>query len=222
MQVKKWFSKLMDCFYPPHCVFCGKVISSGKQVCNQCIHEIKPINSVKRIKLVNCGKTISCVVPYAYQNHVKNSIIQFKFHNKRKFSEYYAEKMAELIMSSYKALHIDVVTSVPISNDRLKIRGYNQSELIAVELVKLLNLQYKPLLIKKAENKEQHKLSMREREKNVKGVYQAINLNLIQGKTILVIDDIVTTGATLSECAKELFQANAKEVFCAAVAQVMF
>jgi ComF family protein len=212
----------MDYLFPPHCIFCDKIISAGKQVCDKCIQEIKPINSIKRINLSECGKTILCVIPYAYQDHVRNSIIQFKFHGKKQFATYYAAKMAGQIMSSISTLHIDIVTCVPISQNRMKIRGYNQSELIAIELVKLLNLSYQPLLIKKTDNKEQHKLSMRERKKNVKGVYQAINPDKIDGKTILLIDDIVTTGATVSECAKVLFLANAKEVICAAVAQVEF
>ena len=222
MRVKEQFNRLMDYLFPPHCIFCSKVIPVGKQICDKCSQEINPINSVKRINLVECGKTITCAVPYVYQNQVRNSIIQFKFHGKRQFAKFYAEKMAKLIMESYCTLHIDIVTCVPISQNRLNIRGYNQSELIALELVKLLNLPYKSLLAKKSDNKEQHKLTMQERKKNVKGVYMAINPDLIDDKTILLIDDIVTTGATVSECAKELFLANANDVICAAVAEVIF
>ncbi|HEX3038561.1 MAG TPA: ComF family protein [Oscillospiraceae bacterium] len=222
MRVKERFNRLMDYLFPPHCIFCDKVISAGKKVCDKCSQEIKPINSVKRINLKECGQTISCVIPYPYQDHVRNSIIQFKFHGKKQFAVYYAKIMVEEIVKSFSTLHIDIVTCVPISKQRMKIRGYNQSELIAKELVKLLNLSYQSLLIKGTDNKEQHKLSMRERQKNVKGVYEVINPDKIVGKTILLIDDIVTTGATISECAKVLFGANAKEVICAAVAQVVF
>jgi ComF family protein len=212
----------MDFLFPPHCVFCDKIIPAGMQVCENCSQDIKQINSIKRINLPECGKNITCLVPYSYQDKVRESIIQFKFHGKKQYANYYASKIAEFVMESYNTLHIDLVTCVPISNERLKSRGYNQSERIALELVKRLNLPYEPLLIKKADNREQHKLSMRERKKNVKGVYQANHSDLISGKTILLIDDIVTTGATLAECAKELFQADAKEVICAAVAEVLF
>lgn len=212
---------LMDLLFPPHCIFCNQVVPAGLQICESCHKGIKQINSVKRINLPDCGKTISCAVPYSYQGKVRNSILQFKFYGKKQYASFYAEKMAAFIMESFSTLHIDIVSCVPISQKRQKSRGYNQSELLALELVKLLNLSYVPLLIKKTDNQEQHKLSMRERKKNVKGVYEVIDSNCINGKTVLLIDDIVTTGATLSECAKELFQANAKEVICSAIAEVM-
>lgn len=220
MKTNNWFIRLLDCIFPPRCVFCGKAISSGEQICSECASNNKKMNSVRCIELPDYEKTIQCAIPFLYDGNVRNSIIQFKFYGKKQYAAYYASVMAEQIANNFLALHIDVVTSVPISEARMKVRKYNQSELIAKDIAKQLNLSYKSLLIKTKNNKEQHKLHVKERRQNVKGVYQAVNAKEIEGRTVLLIDDIITTGATVSECCRVLFLANAKSVICAAAAQV--
>lgn len=222
MKIKAVFSALVDLIFPPHCVFCGKIILSGTRVCEKCSHEISCINAVKCIYIPSAGETILCAVPYRYEDKIRQSIINFKFYGQKQFGNFYAEKMAGHISKSFSQLHFDVVTSVPISAKRRKHRGYNQSELLARAAAKLLNLPYYEYLIKTADNKEQHKLSEKQRQKNVKGVYQPINEDKIVGKNILLIDDIVTTGATLRECATVLFQSGVGVIACAAIAEVEF
>lgn len=107
----------------------------------------------------------------------------------------------------------DMIISVPVSRKRKKERGYNQSELIAKEISKKLNMEYaKDVLYKTKNTIAQSKLNKEEREENAKGVYEIKNLNKITGKKILLIDDIYTTGSTVNECSKILKQANPKKI----------
>jgi competence protein ComFC len=221
MKVKSTISALIDLLFPPHCIFCGAVIPSGTQICEKCEEEISNIDAVKYMNVPEAGKTILCVVPYSYSGQVRQSIIRFKFQGQKQFASFYGEKMGEQIQKSELNLDFDAITSVPISAQRRKSRGYNQSELIARVVANRMGLPYREYLMKITDNKEQHKLSQKERQKNVRGVYQPLQQEEMIGKNILLIDDIVTTGATLSECALVLFQSGANEVNCAAIAQVV-
>ena len=221
MRAKQAVSTLMDLIFPPRCIFCRAVIPSGAQICKKCDEEIQHINAVKSMNVPVAGKTISCAVPYSYDGQVRQSIIRFKFQGQKQFAAFYAEKIGEQIQKSYGNLKFDAITSVPISSKRRKLRGYNQSELIARAVSKQINLPYRDYLRKVTDNKEQHKLCEMERRKNVRGVYRPLHEDEIIGKKILLIDDIVTTGATLCECVSVLFQSGAAEVACAAIAEVV-
>ena len=112
----------------------------------------------------------------------------------------------------------EVVVSVPISKERLKERGYNQSELIAKKTAECLGIPYANCMIKTKHNSEQHRLHLKDRKENVKGVYELEENKHITNKKVLLVDDIVTTGYTLAECASVLMEHGAKEVLCGAVA----
>lgn len=220
MKNKGIFAALLDMIFPPRCVFCNEILLPGAKVCKKCAKEIIQINHVKCIVLPASGKAISCVSPFAYENKIRQSILQFKFHGHRNFAGIYAEKMAELVQKQFPEISFDFITSVPISSERRKIRGYNQSELLARSVSQCLSVPYDDCLVKIKNNREQHKLSEKERFKNVLGVYQVENAEKISGKSVLLVDDIVTTGATLSACAAMLYQNGAKFVACATVAEV--
>jgi competence protein ComFC len=220
MGFKKAFSTFIDLIFPPRCVFCGAVVPSGLPVCKACEDHIPYVRAVKYMNISGMGKTITCTVPYSYNGMVRQSIIRFKFQNQKQFASFFAEKVAEQIRIGYPNIEFDMVTSVPISSKRRKLRGYNQSELIAADVALRLGLPYRESLRKIVDNKEQHKLSEKERRRNVRGVYQPLCKEETAGKKILLIDDIVTTGATLCECASVLYKNGAAEVACAAIAQV--
>ncbi len=220
MGFKKAFGAFIDLIFPPRCVFCGAVVPGGLPICKACEGKIPYARATKYMNIPETGKTITCTVPYSYSGEVRQSIIRFKFQNQKQFASFFAEKVAEQIRIGYPDIRFDVVTSVPISAKRRKTRGYNQSELIAAETALYLVLPYRESLVKISDNREQHKLSEKERRRNVRGVYQPLCADETAGKRILLIDDIVTTGATLCECASVLYRSGAAEVTCAAIAQV--
>src|SRR5699024_3264493 len=100
-----------------------------------------------------------------------------------------------------------VITWIPVSLQRKKQRGYDQSELLARRMGKVWKRPASPLLLKKKDNKTQHELSKKERLLNVKGVYEA--QGEITGKRILLVDDILTTGSTMQEAASVLWKNGA-------------
>ena len=107
----------------------------------------------------------------------------------------------------------DIIIPVPIHKKRYKERGYNQSELLASEIARTLNISIeKHVLTKNVNNTPQSKLSKIERKNNANGVYKIINAQKIKNKKIIIIDDIYTTGSTANECSKVLKQAGASEI----------
>ena len=114
---------------------------------------------------------------------------------------------------------VDVVTWVPISRLRRFVRGYDQDELLARAVAAELNLPCRPLLTKIRHNRTQSGIQgYAKRRANVLGVYRCPEPEAVAKQRILLVDDILTTGATLSECARVLLTAGAKEIHCAVVA----
>ncbi len=218
MKTKPNLSAFMDLIFPPRCVLCGAVIRSADKVCQACAQEIEHIHAKKCIYVPGAGQTILCTVPYVYDGKVRESIIRFKFYGQTGSADFFGGQIAGELLEN--ASEFDFITAVPISVPRRRLRGYNQSELIARAASKRLGLPYRESLVKTTDNKEQHKLSEKERRKNVCGAYRLVSKDEIYGKHILLVDDIVTTGATLCECAEVLFQGGAKSVSCAAIAEV--
>lgn len=218
VKIRKLLLLCLEFLFPPHCVFCDKIVAPGCKICNECAKEVVPVHAVRCMNPSGSGQNIPCIVLYAYKGKVRNSMIRFKFYGDQGNASVYAQKLSECIHSKMADEPTDLVTAVPISRERRKTRGYNQSELIAREIACCLDLPYQECLDKKEDNPEQHLLSRTGRIENVKGLYEG-NQAQIQGKRILLIDDIVTTGSTLCECAGVLTKCGAKSVVCAAVAE---
>lgn len=218
MKIKKFLFFCLELFFPPHCVFCDKIISPGTKICKACADTIAPVNEFRCMKLPDYGQNIPCIVLYSYEAQIRDSIIRFKFYGEKKNADFYADQLSNLIRNQMQST-FDLVTAVPISRERKQGRGYNQSELIARKVADQLGFPYEECLEKFRDNQEQHRLPRLERVKNVAGVYRA-DKNRTEGKRILLVDDIVTTGSTLCECAGILLKAGARNVSCAAVAQV--
>lgn len=219
MNLKKIILFCLELLFPPRCVFCGRIVAPGTKICPECAKEVSPVNAVRRMKLPGSGKAIECAVLYAYRDRVRQSIIRFKFYGEKSNADFYAEKLAELVEKHLDPSRFDLVTAVPVSEERKKSRGFNQSELLARPLARKLGLPYAECLVKVRDNPEQHLLSRQKRLRNVRGVYRALRPQT-PGKRILLVDDIVTTGSTLSECARTLYAGGAAGVGCAALAQV--
>ncbi len=217
MRLKPAVSSFLNLIFPPRCALCGAVAPSAGMVCPDCQRENPCVHAKKRIFVPEAGQTIVCKVPYEYNGKIRQSIIRFKFYGQLQSAAFFGMKVAEEFTENKD--QFDLVTAVPVSAERLRQRGYNQSERIARVAAEKLEIPYKECLMKTADNKEQHKLEKKERKRNVQGVYSPIGQEIV-GKRILLVDDIVTTGATLCACAEVLFAGGAKEVCCTAVAEV--
>ncbi len=152
-----------------------------------------------------------------YSNFVKNIIYRFKNGDR-----YLFKPLAELTAQTLKenGAQFDIILSVPVTEKVLKKRGYNQSRLIAEHIALLTGKEYIDALIKVKETPFQKNCPAAERRKNVEKAFKVTDKGIVTGKRVLIADDIITTGSTLSECALTLKKAGAAETICCTFAAV--
>ena len=152
-----------------------------------------------------------------YKDNVRRSILRYKFYGARSYAPVYGRLLAMKIQK--EDLSFDVLTYVSTGWLRRLKRGYDHAALLAEAVGKELGITPIKTLQKIRQTKPQSRIkSEAARRANVLGAYRVIDPELVKGKRVLLLDDIITTGATVSECAKILLIAGAKEVYCAAVA----
>lgn len=215
--MSKIFDYILDLVYPRKCVFCGNILDKT-DICNECLKTL-PLTKGDEV-LQKLSFIPKCVSPLFYEDKVRESFLRYKFMGVQAYSLRYGKFMTECIENNLDCSGIDVISCVPLSSKRLRRRGYNQAELLAKEIAKSLNIPFMPLLKKNKDNPAQSGAkSAKERLSNVVGVYSLQGKTRLEGKTVLLVDDIVTTGATLSECARMLRKAGAERVYAATLAR---
>lgn len=230
MSEKSFLNLLKSAFYPNRCAGCGKVISVDMDWCAECegdIHDIfAPVCGKCGLNAERCICSTQKVfnwdliaAPFYYDGAVREAIQRFKFDDNPKLSVLFAKYMQPSVEMQCSVDTIDLIACVPMTEKNKRARGYNQSELIAKELSKSMSIPFYPDLIKKVrDTKTQHSLSAQQRIGNVFGAYNVSKDISIDGKTVLLCDDIKTTGATLAECSKILKFSGAEKVYCACIA----
>jgi ComF family protein len=211
----RWIHALLDLVFPPKCILCGKLLKKGEtDLCKHCRVETPEYPSGKR-KLQFLDSFTSV---WYYEEYPRKSILRYKFGGRRHYAPAYGRILAMKILREQEA-SFDCLTWVPVSPLRKLSRGFDQVALLALNVGKELEIQPVPLLKKIRHNRRQSGIpDAAMRRANVLGAYRAENLSQIQGKKILLLDDVLTTGATVEECARVLLTAGAKEVHCAAIA----
>lgn len=206
--------KIKNAFYPERCPYCTKVIPMGELYCGECAKEL---TGITYHTFARGGHLVVSAVPYT--GVFAQGIKRFKFNNGRQYAYQLARLTAEAIAKEFKNETFDFIAYVPLHPKKLEERGYNQSELLAKELSLLLDIPVTDALKKTRDNQPQHTIkTASEREKNVRGVYKLTSKNIAENKRLLLIDDIITTGNTLGECAKILCEGKALSVLCATFA----
>lgn len=157
-------------------------------------------------------------VPLRYETLVKEGILSLKRGNNKNFGEYTGKLLAGIVLSDFSDCIFDMVIPVPMSDSSFSKRGYNQAEIIASEIAAVLGIPVEnKILFKKNTAYSQHYLGRAERMKNI----SAINIRdvMLQGKRIILCDDVITTGSTVNRCAALLKEKGAESVLLAAAAQ---
>ena len=206
---------LLDLIYPPKCVVCHKLLESSRApVCPHCMDNLPEHDGADpHVRFAD-----RCVATCFYEEPLRASIHRFKFGGCRQYAAVYGKWMAVTIGDKL-AGKFDLITWAPVSRKRLKSRGYDQAELLCRALARELGMTPERMLEKHTDNPAQSGMSSAEaRRKNARGVYRVTDAERVAGARILLIDDIVTTGATLSECCRVLRAAGAADVVCAALA----
>ncbi len=186
------------------CDHCGRSVVSPTSICDDCAGFEWSFNQARS--------------PFYYAPPIDNLIRRHKYDNRRYLSKVFVEFMSSVYAKYF--VDADVMTFVPMTEKARRKRGFNQSELIARRLSEKTGLKTECLLEKTMETERQAKLGRAERLSNLKGSFIARNKGLIKGKTILLIDDVMTTSATAESVSSVLKKAGAKKVYVLTVASV--
>jgi len=188
------------------------------EICRECYGRI-PFTGSWEMETVygSCCSRIICLCDYS--GIIKDALVRFKFHNRPGYGKTLASLLADKVTSFAADSGFDLITCVPLHPNRLIERGYNQSEILCRELGKRTGMPVNTHILKRIKNTQaQSLLAGKERYSNVKEAFQVVDAEPVRGKSVLLVDDILTTGNTLNECARVLKNAGAAEVTAAVIA----
>lgn len=206
---------LLDLLFPPKCPFCGKLLEKKEPLCSKCQRELPWLTGEQERGEVEFLKDWVCV--FRYEDKVRRAIHGFKFNGRSGRSASFGPLIAQAVRD--RGISADVVSWPSLSPKRLRQRGYDQAKLLAVEVGRALELPVLRTLDKEERSAQSGLKGEAERRANLLGAYTAHAPEAFQGKRILLVDDVLTTGSTLSECAGTLLRAGAEAVYGAALAK---
>lgn len=214
MTARRWLGRLLNLLYPPKCPFCGALSPGGEvSLCPRCEQALPWAEGTFSAQGFDSG-----VFVLYYEGAVRESLLRYKFGGCSGYAGVYGPLLAQRIAEGLGG-RFDLISYVPVSRWRRATRGYDQSELLARAVARCYGAQPVVTLHKRRQNRTQSQLhSAGARRANVSGVYMPVGPERFAGQRVLLIDDIVTTGATLSEAARTLRAAGAADVVCAALA----
>ena len=212
MSIYSKIKRLLLIFYPAKCINCGEVIENKNPFCENCSKKFPPTRRLRYIEINN--KKIKCISAFHYGDKIREAICDFKFRDRKNYAGFFAASISEVLLPEDEVKKFNYITAVPLSKQRYKERGYNQAELVAKDLCERIDIEYNEILEKIKDNKTQHTLNLEERKVNVKGVYATSKRFDLRGKNVIICDDIITTGNTLSECVKMLMDSGCENILC--------
>ncbi len=218
------FDKLLGLIAPHHCIVCT---DEDYVLCYDCASQIDELPSSCYV----CHKATTDFAPclehitkkspkhvwfvFSYEKSIKKLLWAYKFQQQRAG----AVDIAKIICGNLPNIPPEtLITYVPTTPEHIRLRGFDHSKLIAIEVSKILGLNYHNLLTRNP-GAVQHTLNRRQRLAQIKNAYSPINEYLSSGANILLIDDVITTGATIGECARQLYSVGAKSVNVATLAR---
>ena len=211
---------ILDLIYPPVCGVCGKIDKNS--LCKKCEIQLRKqaVYGIDHYSQDSDQIIDEHLYIFMYGGVIRQIFLNYKFNEKaylyKTFTNFLLknEKFVEIIKS------YDIIIPVPVSKERRKKRGYNQSGLIAKEISKKLNIPINQTSLKKVKNiVAQSTLNKEQREKNIQGAYIMKNAKSLKSKKVLIIDDIYTTGSTINECSKILYEVGTNKIGALTIAK---
>ena len=209
--MKEWLYSFLSLFFPRCCLVCGRTLAKGEEcLCTGCNiglprtgYHLQKDNPVEKMfwGKIPLGHATSCFF-YRKGNDCQAILYELKYNGQKEIGEIMGRYMAAELLPSGFFEGIDVIIPVPLHKKKQKLRGYNQSEWLACGVSALAALPVKTDAVIREKNTEtQTKKSMSERWENVDGIFLLKSPEWFKGKHILIIDDVLTTGATTVACA---------------------
>ena len=191
------------------------------QICSKCYKEI-PFTDEYFIRTEGTSDKAGCdgaICVCQYTGIIKDSLIRFKFYNKPGYYRTFAKLLANRIIKMTDNRKFDIIISVPLHKKKELSRGYNQAYLISKALSKEISIpEFSYLLERSRSTDAQSLLGKGNRQENVRNAFRVTNKDMVKDKSVLIVDDIMTTGCTVDECSRMLKEAGAKSVIAAVVA----
>lgn len=214
----KW---LLNLIFPPKCIFCANILDINTEIyiCGDCYKKIPFVEETNASfnKGFNYYDDMICVCKYS--GIIKDALRRFKFSNKPAYAKTFSLLLLQKLKEMTNGHVFDIIISVPLHKQKELARGYNQSYLISKEISRGLGICEQSAVLKRIRNTDsQSRLEKNMRLTNVKDAFMVNNAAAVTGKTILIIDDILTTGSTLNECCRVLKQAGAVKAIAAVIA----
>lgn len=211
-------SFLLDLFYPPKCPFCGRVVDRGAPIpCPKCQSTLPWTDPEETLSPPEgCD---ACLSPLWYRDQTREAVRRYKFQGGQNHAAVLGGLMAQCLNSRWDG-PVHLVTWAPLSAQRRKERGYDQAELLARRVGELCALPTVPTMEKARNTAVQSQIDDDSvRLANVQGAYRLLPGTDLSGQTVVLVDDVVTTGATLSQCAALLKEAGAAQVVALTLAR---
>lgn len=211
---------LQQLVYGNRCRLCAEIIPIGKMLCTSCNPESYRAPREELSRRVLTGHSFDGhTCPFYYEEIIRTGIHNFKYKGYKRCSDFFAEEMIKVIERDYGDEIPDYITCVPMTKKKKRLREYNQCEKLLSHIAAAFAYPKTPdILIKIKETQSQVELSGKKRLTNLKGAFRVNDKYNISGKTILLCDDVMTTGSTLEECSATLKKAGAKRVICVTAA----
>ena len=231
MMNRKPLSKILDILYPRICPICNEIVSQkGADICRSCERKLTYVGDSYCMR---CGKPVADEAEFCsdcmrigheydegcaalvYDEYMSKSIYRFKYNGKKEFAEFYGRVMYERLHRMIDAWDVCAIIPVPMHKDKLRKRGYNQAALIAKELSARTKIPlYEDVVSRKHATAALKNMGAKERQNNLKKAF-IVDRNVVKLDSVLIIDDIYTTGATVDAMARVLKDSGVSKVYFA-------
>lgn len=221
--MKRVILVLKSVFFPKTCAGCGEIINEDDELCDYCHEMLVRCDPLKRC--MRCGLKKDdcqcknqvfafemCIAPFVNDGVAKRAMYHFKYRRRMTYGTMLAKQMALCVKNEYRGIKFDGICFVPMHFRKKLSRGFNQTEVMAKIMSDILGVPLINALKCVKFVHSQHELGIKQRRENVKDMY--VPTGSLRGKSLLLVDDIKTTGATLNECAVQLLSAGADCVYC--------
>lgn len=226
--MNKYLKTFLNILYPRCCPVCHQILRDQKQlICTSCARELAPYRGPRCMK---CGKPVGIEEEYCkgcaerrhfftkgrgiylYDERMRKSIVKYKYHGRREYGDFYAAAICRYAKEEIETWKPDVIVPIPLHCSKKRARGFNQAEYLAERIGKYYDIPVAPqLLIKTKRTRSQKKLDAGQRRKNLQGAF--FTGENLDGLTVLLVDDVYTTGSTMDAASSVLMEAGAKNVF---------